>query len=384
MTRPIWLAAVGDANDPATFGGTPFHVLQAGRRAGAITGGLALDVRGRGWRLRRLLWNTGEMLRSGHRGGYQYTDAFQTRLWRGARHGLRGTGVVNFFQLYPDAVFADDGIDKWFYIDQTLAQLYEDYGIGGRISPRIAARAVERERDQYHRARGVICDTEWAARSVREDYGVPPAHVHVVVGGGNIDADAAERSDRRECDTARPVDDELRVAFVGKDWRRKGLGRLLRATRAARRRGAAIRVVVIGPRSEDVPADSAHEPGIEWAGFVDKAKDPLAFVDRVGGCDVGVLLSHAEAGGRSLREFVRLGLPTIAPDVGGSPEFVIDGATHLVPPDAPDEAVADILYRLATDRELLAAQKRVAWAARRTASWDHAVRRIADIVHAHE
>jgi glycosyltransferase involved in cell wall biosynthesis len=100
----------------------------------------------------------------------------------------------------------------------------------------------------------------------------------------------------------------------------------------------------------------------------------------VAACDVGCLLSLAEAGGMSLREFCRLGIPTIAPLTGGSPEQVVEGATHLVAPDAPDAEIADILLRLATKPGLLARQKEIAWRERKAADWDRSVAQIGNII----
>jgi glycosyltransferase involved in cell wall biosynthesis len=137
---------------------------------------------------------------------------------------------------------------------------------------------------------------------------------------------------------------------------------------------------VLGLNPQALPVDLARTPGVTWGGFVDKRKDPERFIELLSKCDVGCLLSRAEAGGISLREFCRLGLPTIAPDTGGSPEFIVPDATHLVPSAAPDEAIADILFALATNPDLLEHQSKAAWAARGDAGWDRAVIRLAQVV----
>jgi glycosyltransferase involved in cell wall biosynthesis len=119
---------------------------------------------------------------------------------------------------------------------------------------------------------------------------------------------------------------------------------------------------------------------VVWAGFIDKRRELARFLDTIADCDVGCLLSRAEAGGISLREFCRLGVPTIAPDVGGAPEYVLSRASDLVPPHAPDEVIASVITRLARDREELARRRRLAFERRHEASWDKAIDSIGRLV----
>ena len=380
----VFLASVGNAADPATFSGTPYHCLQAGVELGAIEGGLALETGGAAWRCDRWIWNLVRLATTGRYGGYQYGERFLERLW----HRVEippGAILVNFFQLFPNSVAADPRYRRWFYIDQTLHQLFTYYGFDSIVPKAVIEESVARERNQYHSADGVICHTDWVAQDVRCTYDVPAERVHVVPCGANLDLPAlsvweiAQRV-RSEVDRAVQPDRPLRLVFVGKEWARKGLDRLLRALALARAAGAAAELLVIGVDRAELPADLAATSGVQWAGFVDKRREPGRFIDMVGACGVGCLLSRAEAGGMSIREFVRLGLPTIAPLTGGSPEFTVDGAAHLFAPEAPDGEIAEIIVRLATDADLLARERAVAWAARKSAGWDHAVRRISQII----
>jgi glycosyltransferase involved in cell wall biosynthesis len=217
---------------------------------------------------------------------------------------------------------------------------------------------------------------------VTRDYGVAREKVHVVLPGANLPAAALARWEAGAPPRRPPrcEGDPLRLVFVGKDWRRKGLDRLLRALPIAAARGASISLVVIGAAPVSLPAPLDRTPGVKWLGVVDKAADPARFIALIADADVGCLLSRAEAGGISLREFVRLGLPTITPDVGGAPEYVVPAATTLFAPDAPDTLIADRLVALAADRNRLERQREAAWTSRRAAGWDRSVAQLGAIL----
>lgn len=360
--NPVAFAMVGDVNDPGAASGTPYFALHHAARLGWPVRGLHLSADRRRWARRRFLWNASQMLTRGVKGGYQYSDAFLGRLWK-LDPPRPGEDIINMFQLYPRWVMEQHEGRLFFFVDQTLKQMFDTYGLG--LPDSVMRNAMSRERDQYHRATTVFTQSAYAARSVVQDYGVAPERVQAVVCGANLDADVliAWETQARPARAPGP----LRLVFVGKDWQRKGLDRLIAGIEVARAQGAEMVLRVIGVARADVPEAMTRVPGIDWIGFVDKRREAWRFVDLVADCDVGCLLSSAEAGGMSLREFCRLGLVTLAPDVGGSPEYVVPGASHLVRPEAD---VGSILHGLATDEMLLGRQKAVAWAERARASWD--------------
>jgi glycosyltransferase involved in cell wall biosynthesis len=385
MTSPVWLAAVGDATDPATFSGTAYHCLQAGLARGVFAGGLKLDCTGRRWQSRRVLWNAAQFLGSWRFGGYQYSRSFLDRLWQGACLPQDNVSLLNFFQLYPDEIMNRPRINRWFYIDQTLDQLFNYYGIASFVPKAVREDALSREKDQYEASNGVICHTRWAAASVVETYGINPSKVHTVLCGANLDPAAVSRWEKKITNGSAgrsEIKRALKLVFVGKEWHRKGLDRLIRAMKLAQGRGAALELLVLGVKPAGLPKELTSDQAITWGGFVDKGRAASEFISLVASCDVGCLLSRAEAGGMSLREFARLGLPTIAPDTGGSPEFAVPEATHLVAPDAPDEVIADILTRLATVTGLLERQRQAAMETRHLAGWEQAISALSPILRA--
>jgi glycosyltransferase involved in cell wall biosynthesis len=375
-TRTV-LAAVGDVHDMRTWSGIPFHALQAGRAEGLIDAGLALRTTGAVWRLRRIAWNLSSILRGRGAGGYQYSVRFLEELWSAHRHAVANARVINCFQLYPPSLVEQAGMERWYFLDQTLLQLFDHYGIRSTIGRSIARDALEREREGYQRASGIVMHSRWAAASVVRDYGIAPAKVAVVVPGANIDHRASECSMGRHRAASPREGGPLRLVFVGRNPARKGLDRLLRAFRIARSRGAKCALRVIGCAPGELPKELRTIPGVEWLGFVDKWRDAARFLQAVGECDVGCLLSRAEAGGIGLREYHALGLAVIGPDVGGSPDHVIREAAELVSPDASDEEIAELLVNLAQDRDRVQRMRDLSWEHRAEMHWSASMRHLA-------
>ncbi|HXW21569.1 MAG TPA: hypothetical protein VEK14_01530 [Rhodomicrobium sp.] len=113
-------------------------------------------------------FGTRQFLGSGRLGGYQYSRSFLDRLWHGACPPQDNVSLLNFFQLYPDEIMNRPRMNRWFYIDQTLDQLFNYYGIASLVPKAARKDAMAREKDQYEASNGVICHTRWAAASVVE------------------------------------------------------------------------------------------------------------------------------------------------------------------------------------------------------------------------
>lgn len=375
--KPTYVASVGDAESPLTWSGIPYHLTEAGREQGLITGGLRLRAAGRRMGTRRAAWNLAQVLRGDRKGGYQYSVGFLERLWGPARAQLGGARTINCFQLYPPSVVADASIEKWFFIDLTLEQVLDYYLARPAVGRRVAADAIAREREGYARARGIAVMSRFAAASVRDAYGVPADRIHVVVPGANLDPVAYAHWEAEHAGGAAgrsPRGDVLRLVMVTTEWRRKGLDRLLRSLALARHDGARITLKVIGARREDLPPTLAAQDGIEWLGRIHKDADAARFLGVVADADVGCIFSRYEAGGSVLREYHALGLAALATTAGGMPDFMFDDASVTIGPDASDEELAAALLALARDPARVQALKAAAWRRRHEALWPAAVR----------
>jgi len=375
-----FLAAVGDSNSPITWSGIPYNLLRAARPRGIIDEGLPLSADGLAWKRRRLAWNLRRVLSGDHHGGYQYSTDFLERLWSPMLTKIQNSVVVNCFQLYPPSAVEDRTIEKWFFIDQTLLQLFDYYELRPTVGRRIATEAIAREGEGYHAAAGVIAHSRWAAESVIRDYGISPDNVHVVVPGANIDAVEYARweieAEERRRSTCEAEEKALKLVFVGKYWHRKGLDRLLQAIALGRRSGLRASLRVIGCERDSLPRHLRGVEGVEWLGFINKRKEAARFFRAVSECNVGCLLSRVEAGGIALREYHALALVVLGPDTGGAPEHMIPGASVAISPEATADDIAETLLALERRSSSFEELLSVAWEQRRTALWEESMRQI--------
>lgn len=380
---PVFVAAVGDARDPGTWSGIPYHLSEAGKRTGFITDGLPLDTNGALLKARRLAWNLLRVATGDRRGGYQYSEEFLEFLWRPVRERIRGGTVLNCFQLFPPSVVADRDVGKWCFIDLSLTQVFDYYRLRDSVGHRIAADAIAREYDVYQKVKGVIAMSRFTADHLHAVYGVPQNKVHVVVPGANLDEAIYRRWEEGEGvrRNARTRDASvLKLVMVTTDWRRKGLDRLLRALAQGRRGGLRMSLRVVGATREEVPADLAGVSGVEWLGRIGKRTNPGAFLSAVSDADVGCILPTYEAGGSVLREYHALGLAALATTAGGMPDFMFEDATIRVSPDAGDDEILAKLFEMERNRDAVEALRSAAWKRRHQALWQESVRQLQDLV----
>jgi glycosyltransferase involved in cell wall biosynthesis len=184
--------------------------------------------------------------------------------------------------------------------------------------------------------------------------GVPAAHVHYLPNPVDLTVFRPASAEDRAATRARlGVDAAAVVAmFAGRLSREKGLIELIEAWCAGMPAGSLL--IVAGAEMPGHPWNVAAEARARAAGaptpvrFVGGQSQPdLAAWLRI--ADVHVQPSHFEAFGTSAIEAMASGLPVVASDIGGLPDFVkpdVNGV--LVPPrDAP--ALADALRALLAD-----------------------------------
>ena len=327
------LTLVGDPNQINTWSNIPYFFLKAGQNLGFIDAGLHLQPEK--LRLNRLLWNLHSWLQFGETGGFQYSSPFLKKLFDQVKLNTEKIEFISHFPLLPPPQWSDSWTVN-YYIDATLKQNFQDYGLGARIGRRISEAALEQEKQNYINAQRIICMSRTTAKSVVEYYHISPSKVHIISAGANLDENylmTTKHPNSREHFTP------LRLGFVGKDWRRKGLLYLLQVADIVYHRGIAVEVLVIGSPPKKLPV----HPLVRANGFIDKAKNTQQFVEIVRSFHFGCLFSSSEAFGISNRECLRLGVPVLATHVGGIPDTLPEGMGFLFEPNTPPETVADLL-----------------------------------------
>jgi glycosyltransferase involved in cell wall biosynthesis len=104
------------------------------------------------------------------------------------------------------------------------------------------------------------------------------------------------------------------------------------------------------------------------------------FIEIVANVDIGCMLSRAELTGIALLEFLRMGVPVIATDVGGTPDIIELGAGQLVSPEISAEELAQHVARLIDEPDKLVELRQSAWRRRHNASWRRAVRELTAVL----
>lgn len=376
-----YLVGCDGKDDLRVFSGSTYHLALQGVQDGVLTAMVNLYPRGMGaWRIyaRAGWWK----LRGGIRGryGFKFTDGFLDGIWQRALPALRGSTVINNFQLFGRHFLrchrAFD-ITPYCYIDGTLAEYFDGYRDfdTARIDRQAMDQALAAERDGYAACRKIVVMSARTAAHIVRQYGVPQDKIRVVPPGANIPERRLERFDR-EPEHRRGGGAPLVVGFVGLYPERKGLPTIAGAVRLLRRAGHDVRLHVIGK----CLAEIARQDGVTYFGLIDKRVELDRLIALLGNIDIGCMLSHAELTGIALLEFLRLGIPVVATDVGGVPDIVALGAGELVMPEISAEALAQLLAGLLDEPDRLAALRQTAWQRRHNASWRRAVRELGSIL----
>jgi glycosyltransferase involved in cell wall biosynthesis len=167
----------------------------------------------------------------------------------------------------------------------------------------------------------------------------------------------------------------LRLLYLGRLARAKGLYELLQGLKIARAAGARARLVVAGDGPEEArlrrfAAEGGIEKHVSFAGPLFGAAK-AAMLAR---SDALVLASYSEGLPYALLEGMGAGLPVIVTRVGAIPDVVAEGVHGLFVPAHDANAIARAIASLAADGELLA---RMGRACRQRIAGSYSLERVA-------
>ena len=188
---------------------------------------------------------------------------------------------------------------------------------------RLLPMTMRLEQRVYDAATLVVANSEWAAGSLRRDYGVPPEKIRIVPFGIAMPEPPAEAPAREGLP---------RIVFVGRSLERKGGNRLLRLHQEHLRDRC--RLVMVTP--ESVAA------GLEVEVIGDVRPGDGRVLQVLHASDVFVFPSEIDMWPNAVLEAMGAGLPVVALNVNAMAEMVPPEAGILVEPGDDDALVAAI------------------------------------------
>ena len=167
----------------------------------------------------------------------------------------------------------------------------------------------------------------------------------------------------------------LRLVYIGRIAREKGLYETLQGLRLATELGVDARLVIAGHGAEEDRL-RRYSAALGLNGRVTFV-EPVFGADKVrllAAADVMMLPSYAEGLPYALLESMAAGIPVVATPVGAIPDVVAHGTHGLLVPPRDGRAIAEALVRLAGDREQLSWMSR---ACRRRIQAAYSIERLA-------
>ncbi len=298
-----------------------------------------LDVTLRGW---KRSWNAAATWRPNRN---HWRERYDLNLWGFHQHScLAGELLADWegtfdlaFQLR--ALYAPgDPPRRWPYvmlIDNTYALSERYYHPWAPIQGSELRRWKELEREAFHRARCVFTQTEWARRSLIEDYGLPEDRAVFAGTGCNFDVKSLPKE--------KVTDDGRTLLLVGKDFERKGVSVLLEAFEIVRREQPGARLLLVGGD------DRIQQPGVEVLGKVFDRNLLMKIYERA---SIFVLPSLFEPCGNAAVEAMAFHLPCVVSSVGGMAELVRDGEAGFIVPPRDPARLAGCILDLMSDADL--------------------------------
>ena len=313
------------------------------------------------------------------------TDAYSGRiLRRGLAGGNAGTGGCDAVLTIGDLAILP--VPFFTYQDLSYdALIAASAGVGElaallSISPATVRRRRERQLAIYAQASGIIAMSQWFARTLVDQTGVPAEKVHVVHPGVSSGQALGPARQAAGAEPPGPALSERppprrRLLFVGYDFHRKGGDLVVAAlTRLRRELDPQLTLTVAGPKAW--PLAGAVPDGVRFLG----ALPPGEVADLYDDHDLFVMPSRMEPFGIVFAEAISRGLPCIARDAFAMPEIVRPGETGaLVGSDDVPELAAAIATALTSDELYATCAARAAQAAAYF-SWERAGREVVDVI----
>ena len=247
------------------------------------------------------------------------------------------------------------------YVDSTSKMSEREYPPWGEMyrSKTDKANWMNLQQNLFSRAFIVFTMSEYARKSVIEDFHVHPDKVAAVYAGPNLD---------RLPSFEKNVSNKM-ILFVGKDFRRKGGITLFRAFKEVKRRVRDAKLLIVGSRPE------ISSPGIIVKGFV--KKEELTCLYR--NASVFVMPSIYEPFGHVFLEAMAYKTPCIGSSKDAMPEIIEDGRSGFtIPPHDHLKLSEKIVYLLEDENSIKSMGEEGRRRIETSLNWDAVAKRITE------
>lgn len=246
----------GDPESERAFSGSAKNLINALERAGCVyhkanvLGWSDPFQAGPKW----LQW-VRRLDRFGLEERYRWSNAFFDANSIRAEHIAAAFPDFNACLLYGTTFNPKLNVPTYCYFDATAAQVYHARAWEfSRFSEQTAQRIIAYQQQVFERCAAIFPRTQWAARSVRDDYGIPEHRIVPAGAGPNYFAEPLPHG---------PYDNQT-ILFIGAEFERKGGPLIVEAFRKVREVMPEARLRIVGCSPE------VDLPGVEVIGRIPK------------------------------------------------------------------------------------------------------------------
>jgi glycosyltransferase involved in cell wall biosynthesis len=201
------------------------------------------------------------------------------------------------------------------------------------------------EKKSYENSDTILITSEWAARSVVNDYGIPEEKVKVVVQGANI-SDIPPK----EIIYKRLHNKLCKLLFLGFDWERKGGEVAFNTMILLNKMGLETELTICGC----TPPERFRHPKLKVINFLNRKnkEDNKKLMQLFTESNFLIVPSRSECLGMVFLESSAFGLPVITTNTGGIPTVVKSGINGFTfPVSEKGENMAEVIYNKFSDKD---------------------------------
>ena len=188
-----------------------------------------------------------------------------------------------------------------------------------------------------------IYSSDWAANGAVDFYKINPNKVKVVPFGANISNVSSENELKHK------LNEEIKLLFVGKDWKRKGGNKAFETMKELNKRGIDTNLTIVGC----IPPKPYNDEKLVVIPFLDKNKNEDSRVLRklYLESDFFIVPSRLECYGIVFCEAAAFGLPVLSSITGGIQTIVKDGINgYLLPLESDGSEFANKIIEIKENR----------------------------------